>query len=159
MGAPAAAAGAEDRRKRGIKAIKAAQRQMGLDDAAYRALLIAQTGKASATELTLHEQTRVLDYMRAHGAAHPRAAERAGGRKRGTPSAEKAAMLRALHALLSELETITGEPHTMNYLDAICRRNGWAERVDFCAPADLHKLVGAVARTMRSKAAGRPVAP
>ena len=93
--------------------------------------------------------------MRAQGAQHP---ERSGGRKRCTPAVEKTALLRKLHATLGELERVTGVPHSLSYADAICRRNGWAERVDFCAPRDLHKLVGAVSRTLRHKAARRPPA-
>ncbi|MCU0963567.1 MAG: regulatory protein GemA [Burkholderiaceae bacterium] len=166
-GAADTAAALEHRRKQGIMAIKAAQRQLGLDDGAYRALLQAQTelrdgggellrpGKRSATELTVHEQGRVLDYMRSQGALHP---DRSGGRRRGTPAVEKTALLRKLHALLAELERVTGKAHSLSYADGICRRNGWAERVDFCAPRDLHKLVGAVSRTLRSKAASRPPA-
>ena len=164
----AAAAALEDRRRRGIVAIKATQRQLGLDDATYRDLLYSQTvkrdsdgrevpgtGKRSATELSLHEQNRVLDYMRAQGAPHPtRAGRNAAGaapRRRGTPSGDKVGLMRKVHALLGELGRVTGSPHTLNYADAICRRNRWAERVDFCSAADLHKLVGALARTVRSR--------
>ena len=152
------------RHKRGVQAIKAAQRQLGLDDATYRDLLAAQTGgKRSATVLTLAEQGKVLDYLRAQGAANPaearRQAQRAGGRKRGVPAVEKTALIAKLNALLTELGRATGQPHSLNYADAICKRNGWAERVDFCSPANLHHLVGAVARTLRSKAANPAAYP
>ena len=144
-------------RKRSIQAVKAAQRQLGLDDATYRAMLQAQTGQRSATALTQAQLGKVLDYLRAQGAANPaearRQAQRAGGRKRGVPADEKKALMAKLHALLTELGCVTGQPYTLNYADAICKRNGWAERVDFCSPAKLHALVGAVARTLRSKAA------
>ena len=146
----------EVRRKRGIIAIKAAVRALGLDDGTYRDMLEAQTrtsagpGKRSATELTLPEQSRVLDHLRKSGAKHPRAA---GGRKRtATPAADRAALMAKLHALLVELGNVTGEAHSLKYADAICARNGWATTVDFCGPSDLHKLVGALARTIRAKA-------
>ena len=152
---PAAALAA--RRKRSIQAVKAAQRQLGLDDATYRAMLQAQTGQRSATALTQAQLGKVLDYLRAQGAANPaearRAAARTGGRARATPTAQKQALLAKLGQLLDELGRATGQPHSLNYADAICKRNGWAERVDFCSPAKLHALVGAVARTLRSKAA------
>jgi hypothetical protein len=154
LGRPGARpASLEQRRKAGIKAIKCAQRQLGLDDATYRTMLQAQTGKRSATELSVPEQGRVLDYLRRQGAANPRRAAYDGGRKRATPAPERAALMRKVHALLAELHRVTGEPHSLNYADAICKRNGWAERVDFCAPHDLHSLVGALARTLRAKAA------
>lgn len=159
-----ATAATDLRRVRGIKAIKAAQRQLGLCDGAYRDLLEAQTrtpeqpGKRSATELSLAEQSKVLDYMRRQGAAHP---SRGGGRLRiAAPTADRVPLLAKVHALLTELGRTTGESYSLNYADAICKRNGWAERVDFCGPADLHKLVGALARTLRSKAANpAPVTP
>ena len=152
-----AEAALEARRKRGIQAIKAAQRQLGLDDDTYRAMLQGQTGKRSAAELSVREQSKVLDYLRGLGAANPaqarRDAARTGGRKRGTPTADKHALLLQLGQLLDELGRVTGRPHTLNYADAICKRNGWADRVDFCSAVHLHALVGAVARTLRSKAA------
>jgi phage gp16-like protein len=157
-----AAVALEARRKRGVMAIKAAQRTLGLDDGAYRDLLEAQTtlrtregdvirpGKRSATTLTLAEQGRVLDYMRAQGAKHP---TRGAGRPRtAVPAEERQALLSKVHGLLSELSRLTGEAHSLAYADAICKRNAWAERVDFCAPQDLHRLVGALARTCRTKA-------
>jgi phage gp16-like protein len=146
----------EAQRKRGVQAIKAAQRQMGLDDGAYRDLLAAQTrtdtfeGKRSATELTLPEQARVLDYMRRHGAAHP---TRSGGRKRtATPAPDRAALMARVHALLAEFGRVTGEAYSLAYADAIAKRNGWASAVDFCDGPALTKLVGALSRTLRSKA-------
>jgi hypothetical protein len=152
--ATAGAAALEARRKRGIQAIKVAQRQLGLDDGAYRAMLQAQTGKTSATALTVHEQSRVLDYMRANGAVNPKAASRApaGGRKRTTPAADKVALRRRIDALLGQLSLARGEPYSLLYADAICKRNGWATCVDFCSAQDLHKLVGALTRTLH----GRP---
>ncbi|MBL8350492.1 MAG: DUF1018 domain-containing protein [Burkholderiaceae bacterium] len=148
----------EDRLRRGLRAIKAAQRQLGMDDDSYRTMLAAQcAGKRSATELTMAEQAKVLDYLRRLGAVNPREAERqaarSGGRKRGTPAPDKAALRHKLNALLDELGRVTGEPHSLAYADAICKRNGWAERVDFCDSTSLRALVGAVARTLRAKAA------
>ncbi|MDO9568081.1 MAG: regulatory protein GemA [Hydrogenophaga sp.] len=138
-----------------IIAIKAAQRQMDMDDATYRAMLLAQTGKSSSTVLTLPEMARVLDYLRRSGARHP---GRDGGRKRVSPSADRAALMGKVHALLSALEALTGTPHTLAYADAICKRNGWCDRVDFASPALLHRLVAALSRTLKgrtNKAAGK----
>lgn len=147
----------EARRKAGVKAIKAAQRTLGLDDGAYRDLLEAQTqtptatGKRSATKLTLQEQSKVLDYMRQQGAANPK---RSGGKKRtAVPAADRAALTARVNTLLAELARVNGgTPYTLAYCDAICKRNGWASRVDFADPHTLHKLVGALSRTVRAKA-------
>ena len=131
-----------------IVAIKAAQRQLGMDDATYRAMLAAQTGKSSATALTLPEMARVLDYLRRCGAKHP---SRDGGRRRVAPALDRVALMGKVHALLSELERCTGQPHTLAYADAICQRNGWCDRVDFASPALLHRLVGALNRTLQGR--------
>ena len=130
-----------------IAAIKASQRQLGMDDGTYRAMLLSQTGKASATALSQGELSIVLDYLRRAGAANPRD----GGRKRHAPSPERAALMGKVHALLSELEQCTGRTHTLAYADAICKRNGWCERVDFASPALLHRLVGALSRTLSNR--------
>ncbi len=158
----AAAAALEQRRKRGVVAIKAAARQLGLDDGAYRELLAAQTrtpthpGKRSATELTLPEQAKVLDYMRRHGARHP---TRSGGRQRtATPAPDRAALVARVHALLAELSRVTGEAHSLRYADAICQRNGWCTAVDFADGPVLTRVVGALSRTVRHKAAAKGMA-
>lgn len=145
--APALAVATRQRSAR-IIAIKAAQRQLGMDDATYRAMLVAQTGKSSATALTLPEMARVLDYLRRCGARHP---SRDGGRKRTAPVPDRAALMSKVHALLGELERNTGQPHTLAYADAICQRNGWCDRVDFASPALLHRLVGALSRTLQGR--------
>jgi hypothetical protein len=56
-----------------------------------------------------------------------------------------------VHAMLSDLEQCTGQPHTLAYADAICQRNGWCDRVDFASPALLHRLVGALSRTLQGR--------
>lgn len=153
----AAARGLEQRRQRelaakqrGLVAIHAAKRQLGLDDGAYRDLLQAQTGKRSAKLLTLREQGQVLDYMRRHGATHP---TRGAGRARtAVPAAERADLMAKVHAILGELGRLTGQPHSLAYCDAICARNGWCTRVDFAGPQELRALIGALSRTMRAKA-------
>lgn len=149
----------EQRRKRGVHAIKAAQRQLGLDDDTYRDMLHRLTGKRSATKLSIAEQGVVLDHLRASGAANPQRAGRDAGKRRPSPAADRQALMAKLHSLLDELGRITGTPHTLAYADAIAKRNGWAEAVDFCAPATLHKLVGALSATMRARQAKTPKPP
>jgi hypothetical protein len=152
-GATSRAIALEQRRKRGVQAIKAAQRELQLDDDTYRAMLHRLTGKHSATTLSLDEQSVVLDHLRASGAANPKRAGRDAGKRRPTTAAERQALLAKVNSLLDELGRLTGQPHTLAYADAICKRNGWAEAVDFCPPSLLHKLVGALATTMRARQA------
>lgn len=136
-----------------IIAIKTAQRQLGMDDAMYRAMLMAQTGKASASELSLPETALVLDYLRRCGATRPDHGSHVNGRNRLTPSSDRAALMHKVHTLLNALEQRSGRPHTVAYANAICQRNGWCDHVDFATPELLHRLVGALTRTLlgRSK--------
>lgn len=139
----------ETRRKNGIKAIKACVRQLGIDDATYRTMLASITGKTSATLLSLAEQGAVLDHLKRSGAGTPTAKARDGGRKRVTPPKDKTALMAEIHGWLSEMQRVTGKSYTLKYADAIAKRNGWADAVDFCSPHDLHLVVGALARTAR----------
>ena len=44
--------------------------------------------------------------------------------------------------------------HTLKYADAIAKRNGWAENVDFADARALRNIVGALNRTLQFKQAG-----
>lgn len=164
---PELAAALARRCKRQVQAIKAAQRQLQLDDGTYRDLLERLTtqldnagavlvpGKRSATQLTLAEGGLVLDYLRKQGATNPSRAGRDGGKRRPAPSHERSELLAKIHSLLDELGRVTGERHSLSYADAICKRNGWADAVDFCRPTDMHRVVGALSRTLRHRQAAQ----
>lgn len=137
-----------------VKAIKASQRQLQMDDTTYRDMLQALTGQRSATELNQAQAAKVLDYLRRQGAVNPKA-DRHSGKRRPVPAPDRAAMVAKVHALLGALGEATGQPHGMAYADAICKRNGWAEAVDFCGPLELHDLIGALSRTLRRRQAGQ----
>jgi phage gp16-like protein len=142
----------EVQRRNGVKAIKAAQRHLGLDDATYRTMLVTITGKTSATELSLPQIGKVLDHLNRAGGGASKSRTRAAGIKRPVPARDRAALMAEVHAWLDELDRIVGKEHTLRYADAIARRNGWGDTVDLVAAQDLHKLVGALATTARYKA-------
>lgn len=142
----------EHRRKTCIVALKATVRKLGMDDDTYRAMLLQHTGKRSAADLSLAQLGTVLDQLRAKGGTNPRH-----GRRRPVPAAERAPLLAKVDALLGELGAVTGSPKGLKYADAIARRNGWADNVDFCDAAALHKLVAALNTTLRSAVAKRVV--
>jgi phage gp16-like protein len=147
--APARKAANPDSYTRRLRAIHAACRNNGLDDDARHALIFALAGKTSLAQCTALEMNRILDHLnRASGYAGKAAFE---GRARVTPAAARAPLLTKIDALLAELHRVTGEPHTLKYADAIARRNGWGECIDFCNVAGLHRVVGALSRTLASK--------
>ena len=53
--------------KREIQLIKIAQKQLGMDDDAYRDILFTLTRKRSSTELDFAERKKVLDHMESCG--------------------------------------------------------------------------------------------
>lgn len=137
--------------KKYIKAVKTAQRQLGWDDPIYRDVLFARTGRTSSTQCSPHELGLLLDYMRQQGAINPKGTH-SDGRTRLAPALERQALMKKVHALLTELRRVTGETYSMAYADAICERNRWCTRVDFASPPILHLLVGALSCTLRTKA-------
>lgn len=135
------------KRKRFIKAIKAKQRQLGMDDATYRAMLMARTGKLSATQCSLTELGNISGYLTAQGAVAPKADARIGLR-RPVIAADRQALRGKVARLLADLVTEAGVTDGVAYINAICVKNGWCSALDFADPHILHKLVGALSRTL-----------
>ena len=129
------------------RAIFAACKAAGLDDEARRALVRQLTGCASMADCTLKQLGDLLDHLNRGTAGYA-------GRKRVTPAADRAPLRGKIDALLAELHRVTGEVHTLKYADAIAKRNGWAENVDFADAAALRNVVAALNRTLQSKLAG-----
>lgn len=130
------------------RAIFAACKANGVDDDARRLIVKNITGCSSMADCTLLQLGEVLDHLNRGKGGYA-------GRKRVTPSAERAPLLEKIDALLAELHRVTGEVHTLKYADAIAKRNGWAETVDFADARALKNIVGALNRTLQFKKVGR----
>ncbi|MDT3668983.1 MAG: phage protein GemA/Gp16 family protein [Aromatoleum sp.] len=128
------------------RAVFAACKANGLDDDARRLLVKNLTGCASLADCTMGQLSEVLNHLN-------RGKNGYAGRKRTTPTADRAPLLAKIDALLAELHRVTGEVHTLKYADAIAKRNGWAECVDFADPVALKHIVGALNRTLQHKLA------
>lgn len=131
-----------------LKAIFAACKATGLDDEARRALVKQLTGRESMSECTAAELGQVLDHLN-RGRRVGKA--RYEGRRRVTPVETRAGQLAKIDALLAELHRVTGKAHTLKYADAIAKRNGYAECVDFCDGRGLRYVIGALTRTLQFK--------
>lgn len=127
-------------------AICATCAKLGIDEDARRLLVKNLTGHASLKDCTMGQLSEVLDHLN-------RGKNGYAGRKRTTPTADRAPLLAKIDALLAELHRVTGEVHTLKYADAIAKRNGWAECVDFADPVALKHIVGALHRTLQFKLA------
>lgn len=128
------------------RAIFAACKSQGLDNDARRAVVKAITGRESMSDCTLLQLGQVLDHLNRGNPAHPR--------RRITPAADRAPLVGKIEALLRELAKVTDRPVGMKYADAIAKRNGWAECVDFADAAALRNIVAALNRTLQFKRAG-----
>jgi hypothetical protein len=148
-----AAAALDDKRKQYIKAIKTKQRQLGMDDATYRAMLLARTGRLSATECTLTELGLVSGYLTAQGAVSPRSDSRATAGRRPVIAADRRALRSKVDMLLVDLVDEAGITDSKAYVNAICSKNGWCTAIDFADAHVLHKLVGALSHTLKAKRA------
>jgi phage gp16-like protein len=80
-------------RNQEIAKIKIGQKELGLDDATYRAMLLTRTGKKSAADLSSLQRRAVLEHMKSLGAF------------KGAPKRARSATARMIHALWKNLET------------------------------------------------------
>ena len=129
------------------RAIFAACKAAGFDDDARRAIVRQVTGCGSLADCDLAQLGAVLDHLNRGKAGYA-------GRRRVTPAEDRAPLLAKIDALLAELHRVTGQVHTLKYADAIAKRNGWAECVDFADPRALKHIVAALNRTLQFKQAG-----
>lgn len=129
------------------RAIFAACKAAGLDEDARRAIVLELTGCTSMSQCTLAQLGAVLDHLNRGKTGYA-------GRRRVTPTEDRAPLLAKIDALLAELHRVTGQVHTLKYADAIAKRNGWAENVDFADARALRHIVGALNRTLQFKQAG-----
>lgn len=116
-----------------IAKIKIAQKELGLDDATYRALLERVTGKRSCTECSLTELECVVEDLRQHGFVPKKTA----GRR---PSCRESAsnMMRKIEALLLE------NGWTWNYAHGTAKKMFNVDRVEWLFDSNMHKLVAAL---------------
>ena len=127
-----------------IAKIKIAQKELGLDDATYRAVLLRVTGKSSCTECGIPELERVAEDMRQHGFKPKNSAGRRPNRR---DSADQ--MMRKIEALLLD------NGWSWNYAHGTARKMFKVDRVEWLSDGNMHKLVAAlqIAANRRKKGA------
>ena len=127
-----------------IAKIKIAQKELGLDDATYRAVLLRVTGKSSCTECSIPELERVAEDMRQHGFKPKNSAGRRPNRR---DSADQ--MMRKIEALLLD------NGWSWNYAHGTAKRMFGVDRVEWLSDGNMHKLVAAlqIAANRRKKGA------
>ncbi|MGO4380353.1 gp16 family protein [Pseudoduganella sp. RAF19] len=129
--------------------IHIAKKQLGMDDATYRAMLAAHGGVASAKNLTHDGAARVLAHLQRCGFKPAKATN--AGRPRPRVGGDRKAQVRKIEALLAD----AGRP--WSYADALVKKlfatTDKVERVEFCNGVQLAKVIAALAIDATRRAA------
>lgn len=128
----------EDLRRRQLAAIHIGKKALRLTDEAYRAMLQAVAGVTSAAELDGAGCRAVLDHMRSIGFVDGKAKRSHEGRPRNMGQAERGPQLRKIEALLLEAS------RPWAYADEVARRICKVERLAWCTPEQLRKVIAAL---------------
>ena len=131
-------------RSRELALIHIGQQQLGMDDATYRDMLFALTGKRSAAEIGDRGRAQVLEHMMASGARlkwNRRAAVAQGD--------AKDPLIRKVRALLLSLGNYGDQ-----YADGIARRMYKVDRFEWCNPQQLRGIVAALSKQLDKVRAG-----
>lgn len=126
-----------DNRHRELAKIHIAAKQLGMDDDSYRSMLWAVARVRSARDLDEAGRRRVLEHLRAagfegkRGSARPHRPHNLGAEDRGPQLTKIEAMLAA-----------AGRP--WEYADGMARRMFHVDRVTFCNPDQLGKIIAAL---------------
>lgn len=131
----------------GKQKIQIARRQLQLDDEGYRAMLKRTVGVESSKDLTPAQVGRVLAELERLGFKPKPAVKQ--GRATPNPEAARKKLVGKIEAQLTE----AGRPWA--YADAMAQRMFRVERVEWCDPDQLKRLVAALA--YNAKRNGRTV--
>ena len=140
---------ARNKHAKHIKSIKTKQRQLGMDQTTYQAMLLARTGHTSSKDCTLIQLGLVNDYLTSCGAVNPNA--KAMPTRRIHLAADRQSLRQQVDSLLLDLAARGLITDPVKYGNGICQRNGWCTSVEFADAHILHKLVGALSRTLRGR--------
>jgi phage gp16-like protein len=128
---------AEEQRKRELAQIHIAKTQLGLDDDTYRDMLFNVAGVRSSRDLTTTGRLRVLQHFEEKGWKKKGPARTQCG-KSPTTALDKEALMGKIAALLTEMAL------PWAYANGISQQMKFEQRVDWCTPQQLHKIVAAL---------------
>ncbi len=131
-------------RSKELGMIHIGKQQLGLDDAGYRDMLFALTGKRSAAEIGDAGRSKVLEHMVASGA-------KLNWNKRWAKKLadEKQPLVGKIRALLLHLGNLSD-----SYADGISRRMYKVDRFEWLAPRQLIGIVTALTKQLDKVRAG-----
>jgi len=133
-----------DEKRRDIQIIHIAKQQLGMDDAAYRAMLWAVARVKSSTELNFVGRHNVIDHLKKCG--FKVTAGKNAGKPSPAPAADKSPLAGKIRALLIALDN---KPDA--YADGMARKMFGVERAWWCTPQQLGKIVAALNYSLARK--------
>lgn len=134
-----------ENRRRELAQIHIAIKDLGLDDETYRAILWAVARVKSAADLDAHGRQRVLAHFLVKGwksaktVRHP-------GRPHNMTHAARGPQIKKIEALLADAS------RPWAYADALARRLCKVERVGWCTPPQLGKVIAALSYDAKRRA-------
>jgi phage gp16-like protein len=122
-------------RRTDLGLIHIAKAQLGLDDEAYRDMLWTVARVRSAADLDAAGRAQVIDHLRARGFRPAPRRGRHPGRPHNIDSEDKGPLMSKIEALLADAQ------RPWAYATAIARKRFHVDRLEFCTPDQLRKLV------------------
>lgn len=129
-----------DSRNSDLAKIHIAKKQLGIDDDSYRAMLQMVAGVNSAAHLSMDGRRKVLDHLRKVGFKTKKAKRSYPGRPKPKQLAGtgKTALIKKIEAYLAEAK------RPWNYAHGMARHMFKVDRVQWCTPEQLSKIVAAL---------------
>ncbi|MBI2313560.1 MAG: DUF1018 domain-containing protein [Betaproteobacteria bacterium] len=130
----------DPRRQAELAQIHIAAKQLGLDRGTYEDMLFTVARVRSAAKLDFAGRQEVLRHLKSRG-FRPARGRRAGGEWAWIDQAapERRALLRKI------LMQLKSAGRGKAYGDSVARKMQFGERLEFCAPDQLHKIAAALA--------------
>ena len=130
----------DEQRKKDLAKIHIAKKQLGLDEETYRAMLQMVAGVESAADLTADGRRKVLAHLSKAGFKRGKGAAKYPGRPDFDQLNDtgKRAMMEKVEAHLAEAK------RPWAYVHGMAKRMFKVERVQWCTPGQLHRIVSAL---------------
>ena len=124
-------------RKSALAKIHIAKKDLGLSDEVYRGIIEAKFGESSAKDLTESQLEQLAGHLRTLG-WEPEPPKKKGSKPRNMSGTPRAPLLSKIEAYLAE----AGRP--WQYADGVAKRVCGVDRVQWCTPNQLQKVVAAL---------------
>ncbi len=141
---------ADSRRQGMLAKIHIAKKQLGMEDADYRAMLDGRYGVDSAGKLDIKQLDDLLRFLSRRGFQAP-------ARRRGDRAApaqrdyDRSALMGKIEALLAETANAQGRFVPWDYALAILTRQGGPEKLEWATTKQLQAVIAALGKNLRRK--------